>query len=156
MLVPIYLLVVHSTQCTLLAQCAEGRTAQAQDDRSARLAAAQVLSPLFAQLSGMSGTAVPEPSAMEVEPLLATAEQRTDDTVEAHQAVYTLAEQQVVPAVPLVNPQSVSKERPLWRRAAVGCAPPPCASQLQTLLSQAARAMLCCYCSLAPAQACTP
>ncbi len=81
-----------------------------------------MLSPLFAQLSRMTGTAVLSPSAVEDDPPLRNADGQSN-MEDAHQAVRPAVEQQVVPAVPPVVPQSVSKEQPMWRRAAVGCAP---------------------------------
>ena len=109
---------------------------QALDGRSATLAAAQVLSPLFSQLIRLTSTAVPAPPAVEAEPPLRTAKERAGNIEDAHQ----VSGQQVAPAVALVDSQSVSKERPLWRRAAVGCAPPN-VTELQTFLMQTACAM---------------
>ena len=96
--------------------------AQAPEACSAKLAAAQVLSPLFAQLSYMAGAAAPAPLPVEAGPPMGTAEGRLGNAEDARQAVHPSAEPQAEPAVPLVHARSVPKERPLWRRAAVGCA----------------------------------
>ena len=106
---------------------------QALDTRSARLAAAQVLSPLFAQLGRMAVAAAPVPSAVETSSLLGSAPLPTDNTEDACQTDQPLAEPQAATAAPLVIARSIAEKRPLWRRAAIGCAPLRCNAERQVV-----------------------